>query len=255
MVIRRGPSRFVATLLWNRDDDSFQMGQWLKGRIYERRCDLSPNGEFFLYFAMNGKWQSEVKGSWSAISRAPFLKALALFPKGDCWQGGGLWTGKYQYWLNGCSNSALYNTRLVQRDESYAPAKYFGSECTGVYYPRLLRDGWKLRGEHEESRMQSPHVFEKQLPDGWLLRKLAHAEVDTPEGKGCYWDEHELAQPSSNARMAFPHWEWAEWDRERLVWASAGKLYGARVGAGGLHEERLLHDFNGMSFEPIEAPY
>jgi len=44
LVIRRGPSKCVATLLWNRKTDEFQLGQWLKGRIYERRSDLSPDG-------------------------------------------------------------------------------------------------------------------------------------------------------------------------------------------------------------------
>ena len=40
VVIRRGPSKWVCTLLWDRRNDEFQPGQWLKGRIYERRRDL-----------------------------------------------------------------------------------------------------------------------------------------------------------------------------------------------------------------------
>ena len=56
MVIRRGPSKSVATLLWDRKRNTFHMGQWLKGRIYERRCDLSPDGKYLIYFAMNGWW-------------------------------------------------------------------------------------------------------------------------------------------------------------------------------------------------------
>ena len=49
---------------------------------------------------MNGKWDSEAKGAWTAIARAPYLKAFIVFPKGDCWNGGGLWTAKNTYWLN-----------------------------------------------------------------------------------------------------------------------------------------------------------
>lgn len=67
VVIRRGPAKAVATLLWDRRTDHFRLGQWLRGRIYERRCDLSPDGEHLLYFAMNGKWDGEAKGSWTAI--------------------------------------------------------------------------------------------------------------------------------------------------------------------------------------------
>ena len=37
-----------------------------------------------IYFAMNGRWQSETKGSWTAISRVPYLKAVGLYAKGDC---------------------------------------------------------------------------------------------------------------------------------------------------------------------------
>ncbi len=35
-----------------------------------------------------------------AIERAPWLKALALYPKGDCWYGGGLLLDDNRYWLN-----------------------------------------------------------------------------------------------------------------------------------------------------------
>ena len=78
LVIRRGPSKSVCTVLWNRDRDTFEPGQWMRGRIYERRCDLSPNGTRFIYFAMNGRWESETKGSWIAVwcgrLRASFVR-------------------------------------------------------------------------------------------------------------------------------------------------------------------------------------
>jgi hypothetical protein len=50
-------------------------------------------------------------------------------------------------------------------------------------------------------------------------------------------------------------WEWAELDGKRLVWASAGKLFSARLTAAGLTSEHELYDFNEMKFEAIEAPY
>lgn len=37
LVIRRGASRQVAVIGWDRDTDTFALGQWLRGRIYERR--------------------------------------------------------------------------------------------------------------------------------------------------------------------------------------------------------------------------
>src|SRR5690349_10747108 len=78
VVFRRGPSRQVLLIKWNTADDTFEYGQWFKGRIYERRCDLSPDGELLLYFAADFR---RPLYSWSAISRSPYLKALALWPK------------------------------------------------------------------------------------------------------------------------------------------------------------------------------
>src|SRR5437660_3721095 len=92
VVLRRGPAGQVCSLLWNRDTDKFELGQWLRGRIYERRADLSPDGKHLIYFAMNGKWSSETKGSWTAMSRAPWLKAEVLYVKGTTCTGVGRFT-------------------------------------------------------------------------------------------------------------------------------------------------------------------
>ena len=58
------------------------MGQWFKGRIYEKRCDLSPDGTKLIYFAqkINTRTLNDPKYSyaWTAISRPPYLTALAL---------------------------------------------------------------------------------------------------------------------------------------------------------------------------------
>lgn len=254
LVIRRGPSKQVCTILWDRRRDKFQIGQWLKGRIYERRSDLSADGRYFLYFAMNGRWQSEAKGSWTAISRTPYLKAIALFPKGDCWHGGGLFNPNHTYWLNdGCGHSELRNTREVMRNRKSQPAEHFGGECPGVYYPRLLRDGWKH--VHTRSAGDPIDVFDKPLIKGWMLRKLAHSDINADPGKSVYWDEHELFQPAPNKQIKCPTWEWADIDGKRLVWASKGKLFAARLTDAGLLDEHELFDFNEMSFVAIEAPY
>jgi hypothetical protein len=43
-VLRRGPSKWVQLNVWDTSTDSIEHGQWFHGRIYERRCDLSPDG-------------------------------------------------------------------------------------------------------------------------------------------------------------------------------------------------------------------
>ncbi|WP_250622987.1 hypothetical protein [Pinirhizobacter soli] len=65
VVIRRGPTRHTALIGWDRKTDKFKVGQRFYGRIYERRCDLSPNGMHLIYFALNARWESSVKGMYS----------------------------------------------------------------------------------------------------------------------------------------------------------------------------------------------
>lgn len=224
----------------------------MRSRIYERRCDLSPNGTRFIYFAMNGRWQSETKGSWTAISRTPYLKATSLFGKGDCWHGGGLFLSDKEFWLNGgTGHFELKASNDVRRNTDYSPPGYFGGECLTVYYNRLQRDGWTMCDEE----YQGATLFEKKLPKSWLLRKLAFAETDAPPGRGCYWDAHELRHESSDTVLVFPEWEWADFVDDRLVWATDGHLRSARLGRGKLLGEKTLHDFKDMKFEAIAAPY
>jgi hypothetical protein len=103
VILRRGPAAWYHVVLWHTDTDRFERGAWFKGRIYEERCDLSPDGQLFLYFALQGsRWRTSYKGTWTAVSRPPWLHALVLWPHGDTWGGGGrfvgprkvaLWTG------------------------------------------------------------------------------------------------------------------------------------------------------------------
>jgi hypothetical protein len=55
VILPRGPSKTTCSIGWDRRNDTFTIGQWLRGRIYERRSDLSPDGKHLIYFAMNGR--------------------------------------------------------------------------------------------------------------------------------------------------------------------------------------------------------
>ena len=203
---------------------------------------------------MNGHWDGEAKGAWTALSRAPYLKAFTLLAKGDCWHGGGLFTSNTRYWLNdGYGHEMIRDSGELKRETESIPSREFGGECLGVYYVRLLRDGWTLVRRENLGKWKEQTIFEKPISCNWTLRKIAHEEVGAPPGKGCYWDEHALVSP--RATIACPEWEWADVDGERLVWAAGGKLLAGRVNEQGLSEESELCDFNAMIFAPIRAPY
>src|SRR5215471_13433178 len=94
IIFRRGPSNWVRLIVWNTDNDTFEYGQWFKGRVYEEKCDLSPNGTKLIYFAAKHykrfDLKAEYKNYWTAISKPPYFTALAMWPEITTYGGGGL---------------------------------------------------------------------------------------------------------------------------------------------------------------------
>jgi hypothetical protein len=255
IIIRRGPSKSVCTIGWDLRTDRFQTGQWLNARIYERRCDLSPDGRHLLYFALDGKWQGAMGGSWTALSRAPYLKALGLWSNGSGWNGGGLLLSDKIYWLNKFFQHQERQRPRGFREELQPPfAESYGGECPGIYYPRLQRDGWKLAGHAPPRSKDAFTLFEKRLWDGWTLEKTAHATIDHPVGKGCYFDTHRLVRDTGET-LDLASWEWADVRGRRVLFVAEGVLFEARLTQAGLKRQRMIRDFNPMTFEPLKAPY
>lgn len=163
VVIRRGPSRQVCTLGWNLSDDTFSLGQWFKGRIYEMRSDLSPGGQHLIYFAADF---GDALRSWTAISTAPFIKASGFWPKGDAWHGGGLWIDSRTYWINDGYHSSHQQIRRppgLKRSTKFPCFKNYGGEDPGVYFLRLQRDGWRLLQTKDIGGQHHITQFEKRL--------------------------------------------------------------------------------------------
>ncbi len=88
-ILRRGPSNWVRLLAWNTLTDVVEPGAWFHGRIYEDGCSVSPDEKLFAYFATkyNGPKTRGVDYAWTAVSKLPWLTALALWPQSDTWSG------------------------------------------------------------------------------------------------------------------------------------------------------------------------
>jgi hypothetical protein len=88
LIIRRGPARWVELILWDTKKDQFQRGQWFHGRIHEELCDLSPDQQSSSISRRN------TPGS---ETRTYFI-ALALWPNGSAWGGGGIFLDNWRFW-------------------------------------------------------------------------------------------------------------------------------------------------------------
>lgn len=90
VILRRGPTKWYHVMKWNFSNDKIEHGAWIKGRIYETKCDLSDDGELFLYSVYQGsRLSTSYSDSYTALSKAPWLKAFALWPQGSTYLGGG----------------------------------------------------------------------------------------------------------------------------------------------------------------------
>lgn len=254
VIIRRGPSKLTAAIGWDRAVDSFAVGQWLKGKLYHFRSDLSPDGRHWIYFAMSAKGQT-----WTAMAKAPYFKALDFYPKGDAWNGGGLFANNHSYWLNDAGPTlhehARWESGLTVLDK-WGGEEIYQGECPGIYFIRLRRDGWAMgdavaQGDGKDRLIR----FHKHINNYWKLVKLFHMGLNHPAGKGVYYESHILCSSNFGEEIPFPNMDWADLDDGRLLWAEKGQLFSGVVTKDGLAGEKLLFDANTLAFEEITAPY
>ena len=85
-VLRRGPSDWSHVGRWDLARGVYEPGAWLHGTLYPQRCDLSPDGRWLCYFTLSGTARWTAGATYVALSRLPWLTALAAW--GTC----GTWT-------------------------------------------------------------------------------------------------------------------------------------------------------------------
>jgi len=275
VVIRRGPARQVCTIGWDRSDDTWTMGQWLKGRIYEYNSDLSPDGQHLVYGALKGYRNGEWEGFYTVVSRAPYLRALAWWTT-LCGAEGGFFDGARS--LRSLGQPERRTGRPGGVTVRWMPTLALppGFPELPVYWARLQRDGWRhVYGrrigqvgliERLAYRVRAGNAaadgctvlaaaHEKPVAGEWFLRKVVRRNRGRRPGFGPVCEHHELLHVPTGRLLDQPGWEWADVDGGRLLWAEAGCLYAGALHDSGLTGVRLLRDFNGMTFEPLVAPY
>jgi len=245
VILRRGPTRWVQVIRWDTRTDTFTPGHWFRGRLYEYKCDLSPSGDRFLYFAAKhnrGPGANPPVGYvWTAVSRPPYLTALALWSNLDTRFGGGLFSEENEIWLDTWSGidkpldlGALppqMRVRTGPLNDITRTHVFVDSE-----FPRLLRDGWTWYPNGRRSAFTVPlsdealyrsyttDLYRRGGNDGWILHR------NYGWGTTTAYTLH-TAKPVDDIRWAVPleGVHWADWDQQgRLVCAREGKLFEIR---------------------------
>lgn len=263
VIFRRGPSRLVRMLKWNLRNDKIEGGQWIEARIHVDRSDISPDGELVAAFVASNRRKP---WTWTAISRPPFFTALAVWPKGDTWGGGGLFGSDSHLLLDHSDaiNSDLDEFKLmddfvlpkrfrVQRFDRHTPAP--GSEVEGA---RMVLSGWRFVQRHVWQDGQFLFA-EPEI----MVRPLDHPKK--PRFELRRWrlsfdalraEVHDL---ETGAQRDLGRVGWVDADHSGdVLWSAGGCLYRlpgpARRGMDLGAAPKLVADLNDMTFEAIEAP-
>lgn len=279
VIFRRGPSNWTQVIRWNTDDDSFEYGSWIRGKIFVGRSDISPDGTKLLYFATKYTNRDlEFPTAYTALSRSPWLTALSAWPNGDTHYGGGLFESDSKIWVNQCiwycgqltDNSTLPPDFEVDYENALLDANYHE-------LLRLERSGWKpiepypwgsipaLRIQTDGTVKSEPTdpncpmhipafirtVHEKSNVGGKYTLVLASTyEHYAPNTQTFAWrnNHRKTTIPLEGAT-------WADWDkRGRLLYAQQGKLF--VVDTGYAHEIRAqeLAEFNALRPRRTKSP-
>lgn len=234
VIIRRGPSRFFQLIRWDMRTDEFERGQWFKGRIYARRCDLSPDGELLVYFAAKFKIRGSYPYSWTAVSRAPWFTALALWPKGDCWAGGGLFTGNRSLMLNHHPEQAIPHPNHIPRGLTVTANPGARGEDDPLYSQRLERDGWVCTKSWEVDFEASGFHYTTRVPERRVKRHVTLPLAVIMERRLDGLTYRESFEVEGLDSLVVPEkTEWLDWDsRGRLFALCAGQVQVADVAGG-----------------------
>ena len=248
-VFLRGPTNWSHVGRWDLAERRYEPGAWLRGRIFPRRSDLSPDGRFLCYFAHKPSATWEHGEAYVALSKLPWLTALHAFR--TC----GTWTRGYSFTENEGSEKP---------EDTALPIPYGLCSIPVIQFANERRRGWM---EAADSPKRDPR-------DAWDERRNARIQKRQPGGSrllcveslGWAGGEFGVNQAVDGLRVGYwlevegdiqllDHLQWADWDSEGhlLVATRSGKLQVWNLDGGGL-EVVFEENLSLSKPNPVPAP-
>jgi hypothetical protein len=232
-VLRRGPSNWTHLGLWDLTSEQFQSGSWLRARVYQQRCDVSPDGRYLCYFALNGGAQWSAGGTYIAVSRLPWFTALAA------------WGTQGTHTLGAHFVEDRTSWTLPEPDEGDdGPLRHrYGTAMTHPQdFAVERRRGWTdlpgpaqpagdVRGEPRVERYRvgrpRPGQPKRREHDIWLVASGGYAAHRSMDGRHYRPPAYDLRDgPGGPALISLDGVQWADWARDGrlLVATTDGRL-------------------------------
>jgi hypothetical protein len=248
-VFRRGPTNWSHVGQWDLACLRYESGASLGGRIFPRRCDLSPDGRFLSYFAHKPSATWELGEAYVAVSKLPWLTALHAFA--TC----GTWTRGYFFTQDGTASAHEVPDLPIPYKLQSIPAVQFATERRRGWEEapdcpsRDPRDAWD---QHRNARMQ------KRQPGGQRLlcvESTGHAggEFGTEQAVDGLRVRYSL---EADGRLTLlDDLQWADWDRDgRLLVATRTGQLEVRIFGSGAEQTVFKENLALLDPKPIPAP-
>lgn len=252
-VIRRGPSAWSHVGLWDVDAGRFESGSWLRGHIYPQRCDISPDGRWLSYFTLASSADWAAGATYIAISRLPWLHALAAWGTGGTWTQGARFTADRSSWPAEPDHGEVSALRrryglAFNGAASYAVERRRGWTETDDSPSRDADDAWDVR-RALSLRMQKP---QPGTPDRKLAVRGNFAAFRA--GPASFADAAYSIEYAAGATPLLDV-QWADWSADgRLLVATTGGQLQIRQCSGTTTTTSWEHDLSGSPPEPTPPP-
>jgi hypothetical protein len=257
LVVRRGPSKWWHLLRWDLKHLSLEPGAWFAGTLYPRRSDISPDGRLFGYFALRSgppPWDT-----YFAVSKVPWLTALAA------WRTGGTWTGGCQFFRDGrLAIAGCMDTRPFYGHYPQTIVEGMSSDWIRRDLQNELKRGWQpcvdeldeRYREHLPAKAQSAFLIRRSQPGQQnAALVLAHVGVDfgRPGIEGV--QVHYLLEQGGGRVIPLSEAAWADWDHAgRLLVATHDGVVCIRELRHDGWQQLWSQDLRGLAPEPTAAP-
>jgi hypothetical protein len=245
-VFRRGPTDWSHIGRWDLAAGRYEHGAWLRGRVFPRRSDVSPDGRLLCYFAHKPGATWAHGEAYVALSKLPWLSSLHAF--GTC----GTWTRGYYFTDDGDDDPE--HTKL--------PMPYGLRSIPAIQFANERRRGWE----------ESPDSPQRDPRDVWDERRNARMRKREPGGSrflcvaSLGWAGGEFGVDQAVDGLRVRYWletdgtveplddlQWADWDREGHLLAATreGRLQVRRMARDG---QQILFEEDLSMLEPRPAP-
>jgi hypothetical protein len=163
---RTNKTTYLISFNYEKKKDRLSLGSGFYGKLYPNRCDISPDGEDFIYFAMGSslrKYGAKYT-CWTAVCKLPEIKAYLFIGQNDTWGGGGVFLNRHELYINRAAEGkaeSKYNGYKITYDQK----RYDTSLHYGRGWEALKKD--KYRNVKEARKTNKEIIIERVMKEQW----------------------------------------------------------------------------------------